>query len=166
MHKRGQLLGDSLEWAVAMAVTFFVLLMIVFITSSFKDRDVDTTQIDPYIYLARLHYSPTALYATDPTTGQPRIGHITLNEFTNDLFQKNNIYHADFVGAQLTLYDESFAHIKGPIYNNEKLFTDYIGFAEQGVSGEGGASLHEFLVPVTFDNKRGYIHMRIVRPNS
>lgn len=169
--RKGQI-ASSIDWSIALICTFFVFFMLVFLTNGFRPEPIDTADIDPYIYLAKLHHGGL-LYEINPHTQQINLGVIDLQKFSSAHLDKYNDYPEGYVGVRLELLNEDMTPVAGvpnPIFNNKRLYTDYEGFARLGVQKAGGASFSNFLLPVTYDDngipRRAYLDIKIVRPNS
>lgn len=166
----------SVDWFIALIFTVMVIVALFAIVASYKTRVVDTRDLDPYLYVAKMYHSPEILY--ESANGIIDYSFIDLDKFTSDNLALNNQYLDEFVGVAITLRDgsgkiytnSSLPKGENPIYNNYDLYRELRPFALQGVKMAGGATLTTISYPVRFVIKNklvfGYITYEIVTPHS
>ena len=155
---------------IALFFTIGVMLVLFLLVSSYKPRGIDTTSIDPYLYLAKLHYSPDLINVVEPATQVVRTGVIDperlrrINEY--DVYPGDK--DAEFVGARILLHDKDLHTIVDVIHNLD-VYGQLSGFATAGVKMAGGAQRTDFFLPIVYISSgkelRGYLNMTVVTPH-
>ena len=109
---------DMFLFLLASFLLLFVIVVIVFFTGIYFDRDVETGSLNGYLLSSRLFYSPSCLSYNDGIRSYPGI--VDLKNFDETRINDCVIYPNEQEGFKLVLKDSNGNEIKKVIVNKEQ----------------------------------------------
>lgn len=108
LDKKGIFAYEGVMWIMRSIILVFLLLSLIFITSAFLVKSIDTRLADSYVLMNFLYYSGNGIMLEDAATGRVYPGIVSLGSFEKielkgALFSYGEVGGEGFIGAQLTV---------------------------------------------------------------
>lgn len=129
---------QSIEWFTALIITAFALVVLIVITTSFSNREINTQEIETTIFYAKLYYE---------------LG-VEFNEKDIPIFD----YEDPTIGAKMTVksIDNKTLH---EWYQNKDVYDRLRPLAINEVAG--GGLFDTFNYPVVYENQNAHLFIEV-----
>jgi len=154
-NKKAQTTLNTAYWLIRLGIFLpIVTLVVILIVNAYIQKEVPVLDVDAELLIHRIINSREGISYIDPLSNRLYPGIIDITRFKEQPRLEKSIFYGDtstYIGAKLTLTNESGNTIAEIIYNNKA----YRRIAERGLRGKGGVEVREKQLYVLARNKKG-----------